>query len=566
MSVKAEEEEDSGLYYSDEDDDLGAFSDAEIGCEDGGRTTLWRSQTATKKKAACCTVYGCQEGAWRSVRSQQTGTRQRALRPDLTWSVRQTKLQFHAEDKQVKCWRAQGCNFHTNFIFSLVPLLSPLYPPTIVKNVDLKSLMWSLVWSQSPAPLHVHLSLSKASTVGSFEDNGLNCSGWTLILVSPWCFPSVAPPLMCRVRLQRLLERGGQTSYPADGSPEEWEVVHPEGGFPQDVPQRDPVPGEHQQDLQRGRVKQLLCQFPDLGLSWTDRFFWAHLWLWNDLPGHRSADLCYWLPGQIMSTTCSECSRVHMLSSTASADDACISHLTLTSLLKTHLCVISSAVSGFWQDDYTEAVSRLHLTVTRAYKVNTNINFEVFIHKVDGLSDDHKIQKQRDIHKRANDDLTDASLQFINLRSGSPHPHISHRVRAPSKKAEMSSDRVYSFYLTSIYDHSIFEAFSKVVQKLIPQLPTLENLLNIFISVSFSDVKNVTFPSAGLKLRISQSRKGVPPKRQKTKLLYWPLDRLNPVLIALSVGFDYFGGAISWYFRQFAVDFCGPPWALLFRH
>uniref|UniRef100_A0A8D0WP56 Ras-related GTP-binding protein n=1 Tax=Sus scrofa TaxID=9823 RepID=A0A8D0WP56_PIG len=41
-----------------------------------------------------------------------------------------------------------------------------------------------------------------------------------------------------------------------------------------------------------------------------------------------------------------------------------------------------------------------------------------------------------------------------------------------------------SFYLTSIYDHSIFEAFSKVVQKLIPQLPTLENLLNIFISNS----------------------------------------------------------------------------------
>lgn len=42
---------------------------------------------------------------------------------------------------------------------------------------------------------------------------------------------------------------------------------------------------------------------------------------------------------------------------------------------------------------------------------------------------------------------------------------------------------LFSFYLTSIYDHSIFEAFSKVVQKLIPQLPTLENLLNIFISV-----------------------------------------------------------------------------------
>uniref|UniRef100_A0A3B3T8U7 Ras-related GTP-binding protein n=1 Tax=Paramormyrops kingsleyae TaxID=1676925 RepID=A0A3B3T8U7_9TELE len=108
------------------------------------------------------------------------------------------------------------------------------------------------------------------------------------------------------------------------------------------------------------------------------------------------------------------------------------------------------------QDDYVEALSRLHLTVTRAYKVNPNINFEVFIHKVDGLSDDHKIEKQRDIHKRANDDLADAALERIHL----------------------------SFYLTSIYDHSIFEAFSKVVQKLIPQLPTLENLLNIFISNS----------------------------------------------------------------------------------
>ena len=45
-------------------------------------------------------------------------------------------------------------------------------------------------------------------------------------------------------------------------------------------------------------------------------------------------------------------------------------------------------------------------------------------------------------------------------------------------------DMVYlSFYLTSIYDHSIFEAFSKVIQKLIPELPTLEYLLNVLCSV-----------------------------------------------------------------------------------
>ncbi|XP_067167678.1 ras-related GTP-binding protein C isoform X2 [Apteryx mantelli] len=115
-----------------------------------------------------------------------------------------------------------------------------------------------------------------------------------------------------------------------------------------------------------------------------------------------------------------------------------------------------SGKSSIQKDDYMEALTKLHTTVSKAYKVNPEMNFEVFIHKVDGLSDDHKIETQRDIHQRANDDLTDAGLEKLHL----------------------------SFYLTSIYDHSIFEAFSKVVQKLIPQLPTLENLLNIFISNS----------------------------------------------------------------------------------
>ena len=113
--------------------------------------------------------------------------------------------------------------------------------------------------------------------------------------------------------------------------------------------------------------------------------------------------------------------------------------------------------------------------MTRAYEINPSIHFEVFIHKVDGLSDDYKIgvafygilqsretnydfsETQRDIHQRLMDELTDAGLDAIHL----------------------------SFYLTSIYDHSIFEAFSKVIQKLIPQLPTLESLLNILCSVSF---------------------------------------------------------------------------------
>ena len=63
-----------------------------------------------------------------------------------------------------------------------------------------------------------------------------------------------------------------------------------------------------------------------------------------------------------------------------------------------------------------DALSKLHVTVSRAYKINPKIKFEVFIHKVDGLSDDNKIETQRDIHQRACDDLIDAGLENLHLR------------------------------------------------------------------------------------------------------------------------------------------------------
>ena len=51
-----------------------------------------------------------------------------------------------------------------------------------------------------------------------------------------------------------------------------------------------------------------------------------------------------------------------------------------------------------------------------------------------------------------------------------------------SELQESNGDVLVSYYLTSIYDHSALEALSKVVQKLVPQLPTLNNLLDIMIS------------------------------------------------------------------------------------
>ncbi|KAH6603943.1 gtp-binding gtr2 [Trichoderma cornu-damae] len=101
------------------------------------------------------------------------------------------------------------------------------------------------------------------------------------------------------------------------------------------------------------------------------------------------------------------------------------------------------------QDDYLEAVARLNTTILSLQRTYPNINIEVFIHKVDGLSDDFKLDIQRDITIRIQDELSDHGFE-----------------NAP-----------VTFHLTSIYNHSIFEAFSKVIQKLIPRLGTLESML-----------------------------------------------------------------------------------------
>jgi Ras-related GTP-binding protein C/D len=106
------------------------------------------------------------------------------------------------------------------------------------------------------------------------------------------------------------------------------------------------------------------------------------------------------------------------------------------------------------QDEYAEAMQKLHATLRHVHKVNPKVVLEVFIHKVDGLSDDQRIETQRDIQQKVMDALQDDGLDEI-------HP---------------------SFHLTSIFDHSIFEAMSKVIQKLIPHMDALENLLDLLIS------------------------------------------------------------------------------------
>ena len=102
------------------------------------------------------------------------------------------------------------------------------------------------------------------------------------------------------------------------------------------------------------------------------------------------------------------------------------------------------------QDDYIDALSRLCQTIYYLANNHPTINIEVFIHKTDGLSDDYKFDLQRDIQQRVQDECSDMGIENINV----------------------------GWYNTSIYNHSIFEAFSRVIQKLIPWLGWAEGLLN----------------------------------------------------------------------------------------
>ena len=58
----------------------------------------------------------------------------------------------------------------------------------------------------------------------------------------------------------------------------------------------------------------------------------------------------------------------------------------------------------------------LNKTFTAAYKINPQLKFEVFIHKMDGIPEDQKIDLQRDIHQRASEELAEAGMGDLHLR------------------------------------------------------------------------------------------------------------------------------------------------------
>ena len=158
------------------------------------------------------------------------------------------------------------------------------------------------------------------------------------------------------------------------------------------------------------------------------------------------------------------------------------------------------------QDSYQQPIARMLDFFTAAYQENPGATLEVFVHKAESLAEDYKIGTwscDSQFTSSSRMDLTPAlplmCSRDLNGTRGAPRcpavrdscltsenfRHIQQRVIDELFDASPEYEQMpVNFHLTSVYDHSIREAFSRVLHKLIDSLPYLEDLLNVFCSVS----------------------------------------------------------------------------------
>ncbi|GAA5837228.1 hypothetical protein JCM11251_004940 [Rhodosporidiobolus azoricus] len=106
------------------------------------------------------------------------------------------------------------------------------------------------------------------------------------------------------------------------------------------------------------------------------------------------------------------------------------------------------------QSTLHDMIRKLSVTMHKAYTANPGIQFEIFLHKVDGMSEDYRLDTLQNLRDRLTEELFDMS-------------------------PELESSMNVFYHLTSVFDTSIYEALSKVIQKLIPEQAMLERLLDL---------------------------------------------------------------------------------------
>jgi Ras-related GTP-binding protein C/D len=109
-------------------------------------------------------------------------------------------------------------------------------------------------------------------------------------------------------------------------------------------------------------------------------------------------------------------------------------------------------------DTKTAALNRLVEMLVMVHRRNPNASVEVFLHKIDKLTE----AQQKDVRHEADAYVKSRVIAEVGREW---------RVTVP-------------YHMTSIYDNSVFEAFSYVVQKLVPQRSLLHSNMQLLVSNS----------------------------------------------------------------------------------
>lgn len=128
------------------------------------------------------------------------------------------------------------------------------------------------------------------------------------------------------------------------------------------------------------------------------------------------------------------------------------------------------------ENDFEDALPKLVETLITVHQINPNIFLEIFLHKIDGdhMPDENKQERYQFVSNFVTSELSD----FYSSSSSSTVVSSGLGMGSSGMNSGNNQEILVNYYLTSIYDHSALEAFSKVIQKLVPQLPVLNSLMD----------------------------------------------------------------------------------------
>lgn len=107
--------------------------------------------------------------------------------------------------------------------------------------------------------------------------------------------------------------------------------------------------------------------------------------------------------------------------------------------------------------DYVDALTKLCALAMRSILAGARIPFEVLLHKADCLDDFDRQDVQRDIDLKLAEEMDELCKHNV--------PEVN-------------------YYVTSIYDSSLYICLSRIICKHLPESPALESVLDVLCNVN----------------------------------------------------------------------------------